>query len=129
MERVLGIGGLFVRAEDPAALGGWYADNLGVPMPPESYGEPSWWQHAGPTVFAAMDDASGHFGRPAQTWAVNFRVRDLDAMVDQLRRAGVVVRVNSETYPNGRFADLHDPERNPVQLWEPAGGDLLGPDG
>jgi predicted enzyme related to lactoylglutathione lyase len=50
---------------------------------------------------------------------INFRVRDLDAMVGQLRRAGIPVEVDPEPYPNGRFARLTDPEGNPLQLWEP----------
>ena len=52
-------------------------------------------------------------------WMVNFRVDDLDAMVEQLRAAGIEVEVEEETYPNGRFATLKDPEGNPIQLWEP----------
>ena len=123
MERVTGIGGLFFRAQDPAALTRWYAEHLGVDAPPEDYGTSSWRQEAGATVVAAMASDSDHFGRPEQTWAVNFRVRDLDAMVAQLRDAGVAVTVDPETYPNGRFADLADPEGNPVQLWQPAGAD------
>jgi predicted enzyme related to lactoylglutathione lyase len=50
---------------------------------------------------------------------INFRVSDLDAMVKQLRAAGIEVKVNPEQYPNGRFARLHDPEGNPIELWEP----------
>jgi predicted enzyme related to lactoylglutathione lyase len=53
-------------------------------------------------------------------WGINFRVDDLDAMVEQLRAAGVDVEVDMEDYPNGRFAQLSDPEGNAVQLWEPA---------
>ena len=79
-------------------------------------------QEAGPTVFAPFGPehaASPHIGPSG--WGINFRVRDLDAMVDQLRAAGIEVEVDEELYPNGRFAHLHDPEGNPVQLWEPAG--------
>jgi glyoxylase I family protein len=50
---------------------------------------------------------------------INFRVRDLDAMVAQLREAGIAVEIDAERYPNGRFARLHDPEGNPIELWEP----------
>jgi predicted enzyme related to lactoylglutathione lyase len=50
---------------------------------------------------------------------INFRVRSLDAMVAQLRAADIEVKVDPETYPNGRFARLHDPEGNPIELWEP----------
>ena len=51
---------------------------------------------------------------------INFRVRDLDAMVAQLEAAGIAVEVNAETFPNGRFARTHDPEGNPIELWEPS---------
>jgi glyoxylase I family protein len=49
---------------------------------------------------------------------INFRVRNLDAMVEQLRSAKIDVTVDPEIYPNGRFARLHDPEGNPIELWE-----------
>jgi glyoxylase I family protein len=123
MERVTGIGGFFFRAGSPDGLMKWYEQHLGVESPPASYGERSWEQEAGPTVFAPFPSDSEHFRRPSQQWAINFRVRDLDAMVTQLRSAGIDVEVHEETYPNGRFADLLDPEGNPVQLWEPAGAD------
>jgi glyoxylase I family protein len=120
MERVTGIGGLFFRADKPTALARWYADHLGVQPPPASYAERPWEQQAGPTVFAPFPADSEHFNRPEQQWAINFRVRDLDAMVAQLRRAGIEVEEDPQAYPNGRFASLMDPEGTPVQLWEPA---------
>lgn len=92
MEKVTGIGGLFFRAGDPEALGRWYRDHLGV-----------------------------SFGAPHQAWMVNFRVRDLAAITDQLAATGVNVTVDPEQYPNGGFARLHDPEGNPIELWEPRG--------
>ncbi|MGH3734339.1 MAG: VOC family protein [Micromonosporaceae bacterium] len=123
MERVTGIGGVFFRARDPEALTQWYADHLGVAPPPATYDESSWRQQAGPTVFTAMPDDSPHFREPAQQWSINFRVRDLDAMVAQLRTAGIEVEPHADDYPNGRFAELVDPEGNPIQLWQPAGAD------
>jgi predicted enzyme related to lactoylglutathione lyase len=54
---------------------------------------------------------------------VNFRVRNLEAMAAQLRASGIAVEIDPEAYPNGRFARLHDPDGNPVELWEPAGRD------
>ena len=119
MERVTGIGGLFFRAQDPAALAAWYDKNLGVNPVPESYGEPPWLQDAGPTVFAPFSADTDYFGRESQMWMINFRVDKLDAMVEQLRGADIAVEVDPEEYPNGRFALLHDPEGNPIQLWEP----------
>lgn len=52
-------------------------------------------------------------------WGINFRVGDLDAMVEQLRASGIDVEIDAEEYPNGRFAQLRDPEGNAIQLWEP----------
>lgn len=125
MERVTGIGGVFFRSADPAKLSHWYETQLGVVGPPESYTQRSWEQEKGPTVFAPFPADSSHFRRPDQQWAINFRVADLDAIVAQLRSASIEVTVDEQTYPNGRFADLQDPEGNPVQLWEPAGADAV----
>lgn len=124
MERVTGIGGVFFRSANPEASARWYATHLGVDPPPESYDTPSWKQQAGSTVLAAMPADSEHFGSDDQSWALNFRVNDLDAMVDQLRDHHIVVTVDTEVYPNGRFAALNDPDGNPIQLWQPAGADL-----
>lgn len=119
MERVTGIGGVFLRSSDPDRLGRWYADNLGVDMPPASYDDPVWEQEAGSTVWAIFGEDSDMFGRPEQQWMINFRVRDLDAMVSQLRASDIAVEVDPEEYPNGWFAQLADPDGNPIQLWQP----------
>jgi len=123
MEKVTGIGGLFFRAHDPAALSHWYNDHLGVAMTPANYDEPPWYQEAGPTALGPFPETTEYFGPLTQVWMVNFRVRDLDAMIAQLRAAGIPVKPDPETYPNGRFARLHDPEGNPIELWQPAGPD------
>jgi catechol 2,3-dioxygenase-like lactoylglutathione lyase family enzyme len=119
MEKVTGIGGLFFRARDPEMLGGWYLSHLGIALTPTSYQETPWRQEAGPTVFAPFPETTDYFGAAHQVWMVNFRVRNLAAITAQLTAAGVAVVVDPEEYPNGRFARLHDPEGNPVELWEP----------
>lgn len=119
-QRITGIGGFFFRSRDKASLAKWYAEHLGIDEVPESYGLEPWSQEAGPTVFAPFGMDTTMFGRPEQQWMINFRVRDLDAMVAQLSAAGIAVEVDPETYPNGRFAQLADPEGNPIQLWQPA---------
>jgi catechol 2,3-dioxygenase-like lactoylglutathione lyase family enzyme len=119
MQHVLGIGGLFFRASDPVTLARWYKDHLGIDPVPMDYGQKPWSQEAGPTVFAPFPRDTDYFGNPQQQWMVNFRVRDLDAMVEQLLTAGITVAVDPEAHPNGRFAHLHDPEGNPIELWEP----------
>lgn len=77
----------------------------------------------GPTAFSPFPEATDYFGDFKRTWMVNFRVRDLDAMTAQLRAAGIAIDVDPQHYPNGRFARLHDPEGNPIELWQPAGRD------
>ncbi len=124
MEVVAGIGGLFFRSRDPESLSLWYQKHLGIRLTPSNYGEPSWWQEAGPTVFAPFPEETTYFGDRAQAWMINFRVGNLDLMAAQLEAAGVAVKVDPEKYPNGRFARLHDPEGNLIELWEPDGRDL-----
>ena len=127
MERVTGIGGFFFSTEDPGRAAAWYSEHLGVDPPPASYETSSWWQQPGPTVFAGMSGDAEHFGGGGRSWSVNFRVGDLDAMVAQLRGAGIPVDVDPESYPNGRFASLRDPDGNVLQLWQPEGADSRGP--
>ena len=129
MERITGIGGFFFRAQDPAALAVWYEAHFGITQTPTSYDEECWSQDAGPTVFAPFPADTEYFKRPQQMWMINFRVRDLDALVAQLRNAGITVEVDPETYPNGRFAHTQDPEGNPIELWQPDGTDQDRPPG
>ena len=119
MQRVTGIGGVFFRSNNPAALSQWYKEHLGIDLAPEDYSQKPWLQEAGPTVFAPFPRDTEYFSRAEQQWMLNFRVSHLDAMVAQLRSAKIDVVIDRETYPNGRFARLHDPEGNPVELWEP----------
>jgi predicted enzyme related to lactoylglutathione lyase len=119
VERVTGIGGFFFRAKDPDALANWYQERLGVKTVPPSYSEEPWRQQEGVTAFAPFQQDSEMIGPPEHTWMINFRVDDLDAIVEQLRSAGETVEVHAERYPNGRFAELRDPEDNAIQLWQP----------
>ena len=73
------------------------------------------------TAFSPFDLDSEMIGPPEHTWMINFRVDDLDAIVEQLRSAGETVDVDPERYPNGRFAEVRDPEGNGIQLWQPMG--------
>ena len=117
-EAVTGIGGLFFRARDPKALALWYQDHLGVFVVPRSKNDPVWNQQAGPTAFSPFPENTNYFDSTKQ-WMINFRVADLDRMARQLEGAGIAVKVDPATYPNGRFAHLHDPEGNPIELWQP----------
>ena len=114
---VTGIGGLFFRAKDPAALAAWYAEHLGV-----GGGEMGLWeQQAGPTVFSPFDAATDYFPMEKQ-WMLNFRVEGLDALKESLEAKGLEVITNPEwDAPGvGRFARIQDPEGNTIELWEPS---------
>ena len=120
MEKVTGIGGFFFRAKDPKALALWYQQHLGILTIPTSDGETAWQQEAGSTAFTPFPETSKYFGDAQKVWMLNFRVRDLDKMAAQLQAAGIAVKIDPQSYPYGRFARLHDPEGNPIELWQPA---------
>ncbi len=82
-----------------------------------------WPQQAGPTVFAPFRQDSDYFPADRQ-WMLNLRVDDLDALLARLREAGVEIVTNADwdTPQTGRFARIHDPEGNPIELWEPPAG-------
>jgi glyoxylase I family protein len=122
--RAEGIGGLFFGSHDPEALAKGYQHPLGIDPAPTDYGQPVWQQGRGPTVFSPFWMDTQYFGSPKRVWMVNFRVRRLKATVARLRASGVAVEMDTEVYPNGRFARLHDPDGNPAELWEPAGRDI-----
>lgn len=119
IEKVTGIGGLFFRAHDPKMLAQWYQEHLGVTMTPTKENDPLWEQEAGQTVFAPFPESTKYFGDMQKAWMVNFRVRNLEKMAAQLQAAGIEVKIDAQAYPNGRFAHLHDPEGNPIELWQP----------
>ncbi|NEB35072.1 VOC family protein [Streptomyces sp. SID14446] len=117
MEHVLGIGGYFLRATDPASLSAWYRDRLGLNTEENGL----WQQEAGPTVFAPFEAETDYFGSRAQQTMLNFRVRDLDAMLAQLRAKGADVAGETQDMEGvGRFGWVTDPEGNKIELWQPA---------
>jgi predicted enzyme related to lactoylglutathione lyase len=112
---VTGLGGVFFRARDPAALKAWYEETLGVPA--EDL------MRSDGLVFAIFDADTPYFGPSGQGFMVNFRVASVDRMVERLRAAGV--EVDDETQDQegvGRFGWAVDPEGNRFELWEPAEG-------
>ena len=119
-EGVTGIGGFFFRAKDPKALAAWYQDHLGVLLTPEKAGDPVWTQQAGPTSFTPFPEKTGYLGDLSKQWMINFRVANLERLVEQIQAAGIVVKMDATTSPYGRFAHLHDPEGNGIELWQMA---------
>jgi predicted enzyme related to lactoylglutathione lyase len=120
------MGGYFFRAKDPAALKAWYREHLGVGggCGTDEKGESNewvWFTQGGPMVFEPFKHDSDYFPADKQTM-VNLRVSDLDGLLETLRSAGIDVITKAEwDMPEvGRFARIHDPEGNPIELWEPA---------
>ena len=112
---VTGIGGFFFRARDPERLRDWYVEHLGVGSAPGG----SWETKAGPSVFAPFAADTDYLAADRQ-WMLNLRVDDLDELSATLRAAGIEVTTKPEwEMPGvGRFARIHDPEGNPIELWQ-----------
>ena len=121
MERVTGIGGVFQRAGNAERLRAWYAEHLGIDL--GEWGTTSFdWTPGGTTAYAIFEPDSEYFGRPEQQTMVNFRVADLDAMLAQLRAAGVEVIYDLQDSEFGRFGWAVDPEGTRFELWQPPAG-------
>ncbi|MEM9523243.1 MAG: VOC family protein [Pseudomonadota bacterium] len=115
MTQVTGIGGVFFRARDPEGLMTWYRTHLGI----EDFARTIWRQGAGPTVFAPFAADTDYFPADRQ-WMINFRVADLDGLIVRLEGEGIAVEQRDEWNGTaGRFARIHDPEGNPIELWQP----------
>ena len=117
MEQVDGIGGFFFRAADPDGLAAWYEQHLGIDPVPTSYGATVWTQREGPTVFAPFGPDAAEspvIGRGG--WGINFRVRDLDAIVAQLRSSGIDVEVDESGLSEREVRPAERPrgERDPA---------------
>ena len=127
-ERVTGIGGVFFKAKDPKGLALWYREKLGiVPMEGMGFAIFQWRDKddtasLGTTVWGLFRDDTKYFAPSDKPYMLNYRVRNLDRMLAQLRTLGVTVSGKVEEDFNGKFASVMDPEGNKIQLWEPKAG-------
>lgn len=121
LAKAIGIGGVFLKAEDPKKLAEWYATHLGVTRTDDGSLVFSGPESNGMTVFAHFPADTKYFGDGAQQAMINFRVNNLDELLAQLAAAGVRVDDKREDHEYGRFAWIWDPDGNRVELWEPAG--------
>jgi predicted enzyme related to lactoylglutathione lyase len=122
MAKAVGVGGIFLKAQDPKALSAWYAKHLGISTVeggsmvfegPESFGT---------SAFSYFPLDTKHFGEGPQAAMVNFRVDDLGQLLTDLAAAGVRVDPKVEDYGGfGKFGWIWDLEGNRVELWEPSG--------
>jgi predicted enzyme related to lactoylglutathione lyase len=120
VERVTGIGGVFFRAKAAREVHQWYSKHLGVPE--GEYGAEFTSGEGGASlIWTPFPADTDYFGPSGQQWMVNYRVRDLDAMLQQLRDAGVEVLPDTQELDGvGRFGWAVDPEGHRFELWEPA---------
>lgn len=128
MAEVTGIGGVFVRSEDPRNLADWYRERLGLPVNESGYCDFEWRsekepERLGRTVWSVFPADTEYFGDERSPFMVNYRVDDLDELLESLREAGADVDDRLEEFDYGRFAWLTDPEGNRIELWEPADED------
>jgi catechol 2,3-dioxygenase-like lactoylglutathione lyase family enzyme len=125
--RVTGLGGIFFRARDVDALADWYRAHLGIPVEPGGWSVFQWREHRdadrlGSTVWSLFNKDTTYFGPGEPAFMINYRVLDLDALLEKLRAEGVEIADERHQDENGRFAWITDPEGHRIELWEPAPG-------
>lgn len=114
--RITGIGGVFFRSKNPEALGLWYEKHFGINSMGSGY---IWDQEAGPTVFSPFAENTDYFGDQSQQFMLNFRVRDLEGLLAELKAENVMIDEKRTDEGYGKFAWVYDPEGNKIELWEP----------
>lgn len=120
MAKVTGIGGIFFKGKDPAKLAEWYAMHLGINMMWEHGSVFEWNDQKGMTVWSIFKADSKYYEPGTATFMVNFRVDDLEELLQELRDAGQNVVGDMMVESNGKFGWVVDPEGNKIELWEPA---------
>jgi predicted enzyme related to lactoylglutathione lyase len=119
MERVVGVGGIFFKAKDPAKLKAWYRDCLGLPA--DEHGETAFppGDPGASLIWSPFPEDTKYFEPSRASFMLNFRVKNLHAMLAQLRAAGAAVDEKIQEEPYGKFGWVMDPEGNRIELWEP----------
>lgn len=124
MERVTGVGGVFIKASDPKKMAAWYQQHLGIGFGDNSYVSFRWTNPhhpslPGSTIFSFFKKDSKYFDPSQSSTMINFRVKDLNKLLELLRKEGVTIagEIMEEEY--GKFAWIMDPEENKIELWEP----------
>jgi predicted enzyme related to lactoylglutathione lyase len=127
LKRVTGIGGVFFKARDPKVLGEWYRTHLGLNV--EDWGGTAFhWvtpenpSGTGTTIWSPFPEDSDYFSPSEAGFMINYRVDDLQALLEQLRQEGCQVDPKVEESEFGKFGWVMDPEGNRVELWQPPSG-------
>lgn len=122
MKKVTGIGGIFFKCDDPQKMKDWYSQNLGLPV--ETYGTMFKWRDTddpdkeGTTVWSPFKKNTKYFEPSKKDFMINYRVENIEALVEQLKNDGVTIVDEIATYEYGKFVHILDPEGNNIELWE-----------
>jgi predicted enzyme related to lactoylglutathione lyase len=125
MEKVTGIGGIFFKTDDVETTRRWYQEHLGIDSDPAWGGYAFQWREhddpetVGATIWSPMPSTTPYFNPSQSRFMVNYRVRDLDAMLAQLRAAGAKVDEKVDESEFGKFGWVIDPDGNRIELWQP----------
>lgn len=123
MKKVTGIGGVFFKCKDPKKITEWYQKHLGLNTNP--YGASFEWYEAddntkkGQTQWTPFSETTKYFEPSTKDFMINYRVENLEALVEELKKKGVTIVDNIEIYDYGKFVHILDVEGNKIELWEP----------
>jgi len=127
VKRVTGLGGFFFKTVNPAATREWYKNHLGIPT--NDYGWTFRWKDSegkdGATQWSPFQEESAYFSPSDKPFMMNFRVHDLEALLELLKEEGVTIVGEMETYEYGKFAWILDPDGHKIELWEPIDSALV----
>jgi predicted enzyme related to lactoylglutathione lyase len=131
MKRVTGIGGIFFKCKDPDSVKKWYSDHLGIES--DQYGGAFIWRdhndpdHKGYTAWSPFSDSTKYFSPSDKDFMFNYRVENLEKLLEVLKEEGVEIIGEMEEYEYGKFGWIMDSEGNKIELWEPVDSKLTGP--
>jgi len=122
-KKVTGIGGVFFKSKDPATLKEWYSAQLGIDTDAHGatfkfrqFAEP---EKSGYLQWTPFKEDTTYFTPSPKPYMINYRVADLEWLVGELKKAGVTICDEIETFDYGKFVHIMDPEGNKIELWEP----------
>lgn len=122
MKKVTGIGGIFFKCKDAKGMKEWYGKNLGLPT--TDYGATFEWREAedtsveGSTTWSTFPEDTKYFAPSTKDFMINYRVVNIEALVEQLKNDGVTILDEIEASDYGKFVHILDPEGNKIELWE-----------